>query len=114
MAFSRIAHAERRRYSRTAVEGTIRFLWTDETGKERISAGEVIDVSVAGLRVRALERVPARTYISCNDTRLGIAGRGTVRHCNFSKGKYILGIEFTGGTGYGKKIKDLDDVPVQV
>jgi hypothetical protein len=96
MAYSRIAHAERRRRTRTPAEGTIRFLWTDEAGQERISVGELVDVSPSGLRLKVLERIPARTYILCNESRLGISGRGAVRHCNFSKGKYVLGIEFTG------------------
>ena len=76
------------------------MLWEDGAGHDRISNGGILDVSVAGLRVRVDERIPVRTYIFCNDHTNGISGRGSVRHCSFARGKYVIGIDFSGGTGW--------------
>jgi hypothetical protein len=46
------------------------------------------------------DRVPERSFLTCNDRKLGISGRGVVRYCNFVKGKYEVGVEFSGGTGW--------------
>jgi len=29
-----------------------------------------------------------------------VSGRGVVRYCNPSKGKFLIGLEFTNGTGW--------------
>lgn len=89
-----------RRHNRTAVDGQLRILWEDGSGKERISQAQIVDVSVSGARLRLLENIPIRSYVTCNDTKLGIRGRATVRYSNFVKGKYEIGLEFTSESGW--------------
>jgi len=89
-----------RRKQRYPASGVLRVLWEDSTGRERISKAELIDVSVSGLQLQLEEKIPVHTYLTCNAPDLGISGRGSVRYCNFLKGKYRAGVEFTGGTGW--------------
>jgi hypothetical protein len=92
--------ANSRRHTRFPVEGQIRVLWHDANGRERVSNAKLVDVSVSGLRLRVDEPIPVRALLLCNDQQHGIRGSGAVRYCIMSKGKYEVGIEFSGGTGW--------------
>ena len=89
-----------RRYTRHDASGLLRILWEDGEGSERVSNGRIINISVEGIQVLVDDKIPVRSYVSCNDSKLGIRGRGSVRYCNFRKGKYQIGIEFAGGSGW--------------
>ena len=89
-----------RRDTRTVVSGTLRILWEDTAGKERISQAQIVNVSASGAQLRLHEKIPVRAYVTCNDTKLGIRGRASVRYCNFVKGKYEIGLEFTSENGW--------------
>jgi len=89
-----------RREARHPLSGMLRILWEDSDGREVISKAQIVDVSVSGLKLRVEGKIPVRTYISCNDTRLGIRGRGSVRYCHFAKNQFLIGIEFPNGTGW--------------
>jgi hypothetical protein len=92
--------SEGRRKVRHAASGVLRILWEDSARRERTTNARLKNVSVNGLQIEVDEQIPVRTYVSCNDVKLGISGRGTVRYCNFAKGKYLIGLEFAGGTGW--------------
>ena len=85
---------------RHAIDGTVRILWKDYTGEERISNARLVNVSEAGLQLLLGEQVPLSTVVTCDDPKLGIEGKGLVRYCKFSKGEYLVGLEFSGGTGW--------------
>ena len=89
-----------RRDSRTAVNGTLRILWEDSAGKERISQAQVVNVSRLGAQLRVTEKIPVRSYVTCNDKKLGIRGRASARYCNFVKGKHEIGLEFASDNGW--------------
>jgi hypothetical protein len=78
----------------------MRILWRDEQGRERVLNARVGDASTAGVRLQLDERIPVRSYISCNDEACGIRGTGSVRYCTFVKGKYEAGLEFGSGSGW--------------
>ena len=80
----------------------VRILWEDSDGRERISNALVVNVSANGLKLRLDEKVPVRSYVTCNEAALGIAGRGSVRYCIYSKGKYEIGLEFGNAGGVFK------------
>jgi hypothetical protein len=65
-----------------------------------MSNARVVEVSVSGLKLRLEHALPVRSFIVCNDRKLGVAGGGTVRYCIMSKGKYEVGVEFSAGTGW--------------
>jgi c-di-GMP-related signal transduction protein len=88
-----------RRKTRHGVHETIQVLW-DDNGHEKIVAAQLLNVSVSGLQLQLAERIPVQTAISCNAPKTGVSGRGVVRYCNPSKGKYLVGLEFTNGTGW--------------
>lgn len=92
--------ANSRRKPRHTVQGTLHVLWDDGTGRERVTVAHLLNVSVDGLQLQLEERIPVRTAVSCNAPKVGISGRGLVRYCNPSKGKYLVGLEFTNGTGW--------------
>jgi hypothetical protein len=78
----------------------MRILWQDGDGRDHVSRAHIVNVSVVGLQLQVDERIPLRSVVSCNDEFLKIRGNGTVRYCSFAKGKYQIGLEFSGGTGW--------------
>jgi hypothetical protein len=93
-------NGEARKHARYRVQGSLRILWQDAEGRERVSNAQLVDVSVSGTRLRVEERIPERTSLICNDRKHGISGRGTVRYLHYVKGRYEIGVEFSGGTGW--------------
>ena len=57
-------------------------------------------MAVWGAQLRLNEKIPVRSYVKCNDTKLGIRGRASVRYCNFAKGIYEIGLELTSENGW--------------
>ena len=100
MASNVIRKGNLRREVRYPLDGLLRILWVDSDGREVISKAQIVDVSVSGLKLRLEGKIPVRTYVSCNEPKLGVCGRGSVRYCHFAKGKFEIGIEFSGGTGW--------------
>ena len=91
---------EQRQHARQAIAGKLRVLWQDADGRERVCAAELVNISLKGLRIRVDIQMAPRTYVTVNDQEIGISGRGSVRYCRYEKGKYAVGLEFTGGTGW--------------
>jgi c-di-GMP-related signal transduction protein len=91
---------EARKEVRHARTGALRVLWADSTGHEKVSNAQLKNISANGAQLQVNEQIPVRTSVSCNDAKLGITGRGSVRYCKFANGKYLIGLEFTGGSGW--------------
>lgn len=89
-----------RRHVRHSVTGELSLRWQDRSGRERVIPATIMNASAEGLQLQISETIPVRSCVSCNDLKLHISGRGTVRYCNFVKGKYLIGVEFRGGTGW--------------
>jgi c-di-GMP-related signal transduction protein len=89
-----------RRFVRHPITGAIRLLWQDPSGGDRLSRATLVNVSTQGLQIILDEKIPVQTRVCCNDPAIGIAGTGSVRYCNYSKGKYLIGLEFSSGTGW--------------
>ena len=89
-----------RRETRYPLRGSIQVLCQLEDGYERMLVAQVTNVSMRGLQLVTLHPLPLRARVLCNDLKLQISGCGSVRHCSFSKGKYVIGLEFSGGTGF--------------
>jgi len=92
--------SDARRKVRHDASGALRILWEDSSGQQRVSNAQLKNISVNGLQLQVDEQIPVRTYLFCNDVKLGINGRGSVRYCKFAKGKYLIGVEFSGPTGW--------------
>jgi c-di-GMP-related signal transduction protein len=89
-----------RRHMRQPASGELRLLWENRAGGEGFIPAKLMNVSVEGLQLLISEKLPVPSYVSCNDGKLGICGRGRVIYCNYVKGKYLIGVEFRGGTGW--------------
>jgi EAL and modified HD-GYP domain-containing signal transduction protein len=89
-----------RRSIRHALNGTISIGWEDATGRERTCAAKLLNVSIAGLQLQVSEKIPIHARVSCDEPKLGIRGKGSVRYCSAHKGKYVIGLEFPEGTGW--------------
>jgi hypothetical protein len=61
---------------------------------------ELLDVSAKGMKILVDTQMTTGNYVTINDQTHGIMGRGSVRHCRYQKGKYAVGLEFLGGTGW--------------
>ena len=90
---------ERRRATRSTITGAVRVLWEDASGQDCVCTAKVANISASGLKIMVDTKIPERTYVSVNDRALGITGRASVRYCRFEKGKYAVGLEFSG-TGW--------------
>jgi EAL and modified HD-GYP domain-containing signal transduction protein len=95
-----VRKANSRRKVRHGVQGSIQVLWEDSTGREQITMAQLLNVSVSGLQLQMVDRIPLHTAVSCSAPKMGVSGRGVVRYCNPSKGKYVIGLEFSNGTGW--------------
>ncbi len=89
-----------RRHVRYAASGELRLLREDPSNREAVIPASLINVSVEGLQLMVTEKIPLLTYVRCNEPKLGICTRGRVRYCNYVKGKYLIGVECRGGTGW--------------
>jgi hypothetical protein len=49
------------------------------------------------LRIQTVQAIPAPIEVSLRALSLGLTGKGIVRYCRGEEGKYIVGLEFTGG-----------------
>ena len=96
--------SERRRDFRQPVSGKLRILWEDSEGRSQICRADLENVSSKGIRIRVDIRMETGTYVSVNDRNLGVVGRGSVRYCRYEKGRYIVGLEFSGGTGWNPAV----------
>jgi hypothetical protein len=85
---------------RYPLSAKIRVLWEDADGQHRVCPAHLVEISERGMRILVDVQMTARTYVSVNELELGIMGRGSVRYCRYQKGKYAVGLEFSGGTGW--------------
>jgi c-di-GMP-related signal transduction protein len=91
---------ERRRNKRDPISGSVAIIWGNNPQEECLAQANLVDVSSFGARFRLLARVPPGSWLMFNYHKIGISGRGTVRHCRLIKGMYEIGVEFSSGTGW--------------
>jgi hypothetical protein len=91
---------ERRRSQRDALTGSLTIIWGDQSQQECLAQANLVDVSDFGAQFRLPVRVPPGAWLMFNHHRMGIGGRGTVRHCRLIKGMYQIGVEVPSGTGW--------------
>jgi hypothetical protein len=89
-----------RREIRHPVNANIRILWEGDSSRENYASARLLNVSKHGVLLLLDQKIPTRTVLTCREPTLGINGRGSVRHCTLSKGKYLVGVEFSNGTGW--------------
>ncbi len=88
-----------RRQHRRVAEGSLQIKWQDQSGHENIADARLTNVSTSGIQVQVPDRIAVGSLVSCNDPQTGISGSACVRYCNFSGGKYFVGLEFSDGSG---------------
>ena len=86
---------ERRQYPRFPCSASIRISLsrTLEPGV----TGACLEVCRNGLRIETPEAIPVSTEVSLRALSLGLSGKGIVRYCHSHEGKFLVGLEFTGG-----------------
>ncbi len=89
-----------RRHVRHAAQGTMTVMWEDASGREQATLAQLVNVSVRGVQMLLTQRLPIQTAVHCSAPKAGISGRGVVRYCNPKHGKYVIGLEFTNGSGW--------------
>ena len=97
---------DKRSRRRRAASGHLQMLCSDSDAQGRVVHGALQNISEHGMQLRSTDKVPVRATVICNDPKLGISGRGIVRYCNFVKGAYLIGIEFSGGTGWHDPLEE--------
>jgi len=85
----------RRRAVRYPCSGAIRLAWTSNFDK--YAMGECVDISRTGLRMLISDPIPVRTNVCFKADCLAFGGSGTVRFCKRLKGRYVVGLDFSGG-----------------
>lgn len=94
------ARKERRRAQRDEMSGSLTVLWGTNSQEEKVSQASLVDVSARGAKFRVIERIAPGSWLMFNHHAVGICGRGTVRYCRMVKCSYLIGVEFSGGTGW--------------
>ena len=93
-----------RRDPRYLMTGVLSFVWKDGARGERTGTARIRNVSAKGLQLWSDESIPVGSSIACSDLKLSITGKGIVRYCTPSKGKFVIGIEFSSGTGWRQPV----------
>jgi hypothetical protein len=88
---------DRRRHPRLVPGARVEAYWQDGQGVSRCTQGRCLDISESGLRMETIEPIPVRTYINLRVDKFQMHGSASVRHSVRRSGKYILGVEFSGG-----------------
>lgn len=89
-----------RRNARHPANTALSIVWGDANGKERTVNARLLNVSLSGMQIQVDHKIPVEALVSCDDPRVGISARGPVRYCNFTNGKYRVGVEFAEGAGW--------------
>ena len=79
---------------RTPLAGSLTILWGRHPQEENVMQATLLDVSAFGARFRLGTRVPPGSWLMFNHHKIGISGRGTVRHCRMVKSGYEVGVGF--------------------
>jgi hypothetical protein len=95
-----LVRKERRRAERKEVSGSLTILWGTHADEERVSQANLVDVSARGVKFRINERIPSGSWLMFNHHPVGISGRGIVRYCRMVKRSFLIGVEFSSGTGW--------------
>jgi hypothetical protein len=86
-----------RKQERTECSGLVRTCWETGRGEIRYALAKFVDISRYGMGIQLTEEIPARTFVTVRSEELKISGTGISRYCIRRGGKYIVGLEFSGG-----------------
>src|SRR5258705_12947542 len=86
---------ELRRRRRYAVDGgPFKVSWLDATGKMRVSRTRALNISEFGMALQLPDAVMP-LLVRFQSDRFDVNGAGAVRYCYRSKGREVVGLEFT-------------------
>jgi hypothetical protein len=104
---------ELRRRRRYAVDGApLKVSWLDTTGKMRVSRTRALNISEFGMALQLPEPVMP-LLVRFQSDRFDVNGAGAVRYCYRMKGKYVVGLEFTGDLRWHAPEEDIaEPIPV--
>jgi hypothetical protein len=87
-----------RRSDRQSCDHSVTVLWRGSTGEDKFVNAKALDISESGIRLQMPEALQKQTYLMLSATKLGLMGKGSVRHCTRLRGsKFAIGVEFTAG-----------------
>jgi hypothetical protein len=88
----------KRRNEREPFSARLQIGWEGEHGETRFERVQCVDISEHGMRLRSERPIPVRTavMIRSDEKDLTIPGRATVRYCEQARGRYYVGLEFSG------------------
>ena len=104
---------ELRRRRRYAVDGTpLQVSWLDTTGRMRVTRSRALNVSEFGIALQLPEPVMP-LLVRFQSDRCDVNGAGAVRYCYRVKGKYVVGLEFTGDLRWRAPEEEVEEpIPV--
>jgi len=74
-------------------------------GEQKFAYARILDVSESGMRVELREPLAKQAYVSLRAEQIGLQGSASVRSCVKQGGKYLAGLEFSGGLKWKPKAK---------
>jgi hypothetical protein len=92
-----------RRHPRATISGQVQLSWTDRVGEQKFAYAKILDVSESGIRVELREALARQAYVSMRADQIGLQGTASVRSCVKKGGKYLAGLEFSGGLKWKPK-----------
>ncbi len=91
--------------TRHPLAGSLCIQWDDGSGQIHNITARIHNISETGMQLSVAERVPVRASVMCRDAKSKVGGCGIVRYSNFSRGRYVIGLDFASGTGWRKDSK---------
>ncbi len=90
--------SEKRRHDRVPFHEAITISWSDRQGLLRTVRGRCLDISCSGLSAEVDMAPPLREFVQFMvEQRQNVRGTATVRRSTQRQGRYVIGLEFSGG-----------------
>ena len=86
-----------RRHERTKQAEILQVMWKDRDGSDKFTNARSLDISEVGMRIEVPEPMQERSYVTLRCDRLKLNGRASVRSCQRTGARYVVGLEFSIG-----------------
>lgn len=80
----------------------VNISWTDESGRTRRTVANLEDISLSGACLQLDQPIPLKAIVRISYPKGHLTGK--VRYCVYREIGYFLGVEFSEGAGWSRKL----------
>ncbi len=93
------------RPERYQVDFTVFLSWQDRGGAVRRVRGRCLDLSSAGIRIEARDKLTLHQMVLVQSDQFGRMGHASVRYCRREPMSYSIGLQFSAPFGLGDPVR---------